>query len=401
MKRFAISIIAVLILCGLCPAAGSALERIDFCASADEHDANAKRLERVLRTYNAVGASIVFIKEGRIVDVYHYGKANRAEGIPVGDDTLFRVGSVTKMVSALGVMKLWEMGEFNLDEDIGTYFGFKARNPYFPSVPITIRQIMSHTSSLADNGHYSRALNGDIVRLSSMFAGTLSSTDFSRYEPGTRYHYSNFGGGLLGSVIELFTAGTADEWLSETVYQPLNITASYFTPNMPEDTQIARIYDPKTLGVLFDSEPLTRADMAADFERHYTYTAGALSISAIDLAKVLMIIADDGIVDGRMILNPETVHAMREAQNNIGSVRCDAGRGLNLNIITNSIVQGRTLYGHQGKAYNMICAAYCDPTDRTGVVLLTNGCDDSTFNSVARIVRGTMAEAWNIIDEHR
>jgi len=100
------------------------------------------------------------------------------------------------------------------------------------------------------------------------------------------------------------------------------------------------------------------------------------------------------------ILQPETVAMMRTTQNNIGSVTCESGVGLNLNIIQNKLVSGRTLYGHQGKAYGMICAAYCDPTDGSGVVLLTNGCDNSTVNSVARIARDVITAAYKIIDRH-
>ncbi|MDD7447552.1 MAG: hypothetical protein PUK79_14205, partial [Clostridiales bacterium] len=96
-------------------------------------------------------------------------------------------------------------------------------------------------------------------------------------------------------------------------------------------------------------------------------------------------------------LRPETVEAMRTMQNNVGSVACDSNRGLNMNILTDELVPGRTMYGHQGKAYGMIAAAYGDPTDQTGVVMITNGCNASTFNSVARIARALLSaiyEGW-------
>ena len=67
---------------------------------------------------------------------------------------------------------------------------------------------------------------------------------------------------------------------------------------------------------------------------------------------------------------------MTARQDHIGSVFCDSGNGLFLNVITDAEVPGRTLLGHGGKAYGMLCAAYFDPTDRTGVVMLTNGCDN-------------------------
>lgn len=371
-----------------------------FCASEQEHAENEAALDKALKSYRTMGASIVFIKEGEIVDAYHFGRANRADDIPITEDTLFRIASVSKMVTAVGLLRLMEMGMFDLDADVGLYYNFPIRNPFFPNTPITIRQIMTHTASLQDDGHYKRALNGDIIRLESVFNGNYARTNFIRREPGTYVDYSNFGGGMLGSLIELFTGMTVDEWMAESVFDPLGLTASYFTPNLPEGTQIARIYNIENYGMTMDSMALTHTDYVEDCERHYTYTAGGLSISAMDLAKILMVIAGDGSAGGVQVLQPETVAMMRTLQNNVGSVTVDADRGLNLNIIQDALVNGRTLIGHQGKAYGMICAAYCDPTDQTGVVLLTNGCDDSTFNSVARVARAVMQASYEIIDRH-
>ena len=369
-----------------------------FCGSAREHEQNARRLKGALDAYGAVGAQVVLIKDWKIADIYCFGYASRQDKILVNPNTMFRVGSISKMVTAIGLLRLWEMGLFDLDEDIGRYCDFPVRNPYHRDTPITIRQIMTHTSSLVDYGHYNRAINGTVVKLSSVFTSSSSSTDFSTNTPGAKYDYSNFGGGLLGSFIELFTGMTSDEWMARAVYRPLGITASYFTPSLPKDVYIAKIYSIASYSVIMDSMALTHADKTDDYQTHYIYSAGALSISAYDLAKALLVIAGDGSVDGVRVLEPGTVAMMRTAQNNIGSVTCESKTGLNLNIIQNRLVSGRTLYGHQGKAYGMICAAYCDPTDGTGVVLLTNGCDDSTVNSVARIAHEVLGVAYKIIE---
>ncbi|GHV26685.1 hypothetical protein FACS18948_2830 [Clostridia bacterium] len=365
-----------------------------------EHSANVARFSDILKGYNTIGASIVLFKNGQIIDVYNYGLSNRADKIPVTNDTLFHVASISKMVSAIGLLKLWEFGAFEMDGDISDYFGFKVRNPRYKDTPITARQIMTHTASLIDTGHYARALKGSIVKLSTAFTGSNASTDFSYFKPGTRYDYSNFGGGLLGSLMETFASTTADQWMHEMIYQPLGITASYFYPALPAGTVIARNYSIGTYGMTYDTMASTKYETENDYERHYTYSAGALSISAIDLAKIMMLIAGDGSTNGVRILNSSTVAAMRIPQNFIGSVQTDTNHGLNLNIIEDSIVRGRTLYGHQGKAYGAISAAYCDPVDQSGVVLVTNGCDDSTVNSIARIARDIMREGWKILDRY-
>lgn len=76
------------------------------------------------------------------------------------------------------------------------------------------------------------------------------------------------------------------------------------------------------------------------------------------------------------VLDESMTVQMRTVQNGIGSVTGNSDRGLCMNIVTDTIVAGRTLYGHGGKANGMLCAAYFDPADRTGVVLLTNGCNN-------------------------
>ena len=79
---------------------------------------------------------------------------------------------------------------------------------------------------------------------------------------------------------------------------------------------------------------------------------------------------------------------MTTRQDYRGSVYCQTGHGLFMNIITNDQVEGRTMYGHGGRAHGMLCAAYFDPTDRTGVVMLTNGCQsESMHNGVGMLGR--------------
>lgn len=364
------------------------------CPDAQTHAARQETFDRILYGYQTMGASIAIIQDGRIVDTFQYGRANRADNTPVDSETHFRIASVSKMVSAIGVLQLVEKGVLALDQDVGDYFEFEIRNPYYPNTPITLRQIMSHTATLSDDYHYKRATHGDITALRYVLNGNYTYMNYLKREPGTVTVYSNFGGGLLGSFIEQVTANTVDEYMNEYVFAPIGVTAGYHTPCLPYEANIARVYNVESGGMTLDPMSMTDEHFDADPEFAYVHTAGALCITAEGLAKLLIALAGDGSVDGVRILEPETVQMMRTRQDNIGSVTCDSGRGLNLNIITNQLVQGRTLYGHQGKAYGMICAAYFDPTDQTGVVLLTNGCDTSTVDTVAKIARAVISQAY-------
>lgn len=393
MKRL-LSLLVALLLC--LPHAVLAANYCD-CPDAQTHAERQEAFERILREYDTMGASIAIFKGGRIVDTFQYGRAHRADNVPVDSETVFRVASVSKMVSAVGVLRLVEEGLLTLDGDISDVLCVNVRNPYYAKTPITLRQIMTHTASLSDEYHYKKATRGEIVSLEHVFDGNYTQMNYQRREPGTHVAYSNFGGGLLGSIIEMESAMTIDEYMQHYVFGPLGITAGYHMANMP-GAYVARVYNTESTGMTLDVMSMDEEHFDADPFYNYVHSAGALCITAEGLAKICIALAGDGSVDGVQLLSPDTVAQMRTRQDNIGSVTCDSERGLNLNIIENRLASGRTLYGHQGKAYGMICAAYFDPTDQTGVVLLTNGCNTGTVDTVARIARAVIAKGYEYLD---
>lgn len=374
---------------------------VDYCEcpDAEVHAQKQAKFNAILESYQTMGASIALIKDGSIVDTFQYGRADRAENIPIDSDTYFRIASISKMVSAVGVMQLVEDGKLALDADLGDYFHFPIRNPYFPETLVTLRQVMSHTATLLDTYHYKEATkpDGKIELLRHVLNGNYTHLDYMKREPGTVAAYSNFGGGLLGTLIEQVSGYTVDEYMNWKVFTPLNVGGGYHTPCLPYDANIAKVYDGRAGMMTLDLTDKTDEHFDAEPEEAYVHTAGALVMTAEGLAKILIALAGDGSVYGYQLLQPETVEMMRTRQDNIGSVACDSRRGLNLNIITNQLVRNRTLYGHQGKAYGMICAAYFDPTDQTGVVLLTNGCDTATVDSVAKIARSILTLAYDYL----
>ena len=112
-----------------------------------------------------------------------------------------------------------------------------------------------------------------------------------------------------------------------------------------------------------------------------------------------MLLCDGGEYNGVRLLKKETVEEMMTVQNERGSVTGKSEHGLNMNIITDYQVDNRTMYGHQGKAYGMLCAAYYDPTDRSGVVVLNNGCDNTNVrNYVNMFGRIMMKRVYEMLD---
>ena len=343
------------------------------CAHADP----GSDLDAVFRRNHTLGACVAVFQNGEITYTHTYGTL-RPGGEKVTEDTLFQVGSISKMVGNIGLLQLlWEK-EIALDTPISEVLGFPVAHPKAPDDPITLRQVMTHTAGLRDGMEYQNALIGRGKKLSTIFEKHTASVFEAENRPGSKRQYSNFGGGLIGSLIESLSGEMLDIYMQKHVFAPLGVTAAYQIGLLAEDRPAADIYRmPKQeLGKRLreNMEGITEADA----ERHYGFTAGKLIISAPDLAKILIALCDGGIYQNVRILPESAVEEMMTPQNHRGTVNCETGHGLFLNILQDVQVEGRTLYGHGGKAYGMLCAAYFDPVDRTGVVMLTNGCDDRT-----------------------
>ena len=343
-------------------------------------------LAAVFRKYHTLGAVVCVIQNGAVAYTACYG-ARDLDGAPMTADTLFRVGSISKMVTGIGLMRLAEEGRLSLDADLSPLLGVPLRHPRYPDTAVTLRQLMTHTAALRDSDAYDRALAGEVTPLSQLFTGKLLPEQFLSYtKPGTRSRYSNFGGGLLGCVLEAASGTTVDAWMQAEVFAPLGLTAAYQSALLPADAPVSDQYQMlgRTLGeaVRDGAAAVTEPDP----QTHYTWTAGKLTLSAPDLSRLLVTLCDGGVCGGKRILREDSVLAMRMLQNGIGSVTGRSNRGLCLIPQENTLVRGRTLWGHGGKANGMLCAAYFDPTDRTGVVMLTNGCDRrATYGSVGAL----------------
>jgi len=331
-----------------------------------------------------VGGALVVFQDGEIVYQRYYGYQDTSNYAPVTQDTYFRVASVTKMVSAVGILQLMEQGLVDLDEDIGTYFGYEIANTYYPDTPITLRQLMSHTSTVSEKGGYS---NGNTIHdmLSKEIARRGNFTD---NRPGSVYAYSNFGAGIVGAILEAVTGVSVNQYMREHVFDPLGIDASY-DPALLQDTEdITDLF--KSDGTRYRSAWGLIRDGYEDFadpENHYATTVGKLWIRADDLAKIAIALCGDGTVDGMQLLAPETVALMRKDPSTVGvSVLCESPYGLFLERV-DTLVEGRTLYGHQGMVAGVLCNVYFDPQTQFGFVMLTNGCNNVLDNHIGVLAR--------------
>jgi CubicO group peptidase (beta-lactamase class C family) len=141
-------------------------------------------------------------------------------GRPFTTATAVRIASISKVVVALALHRLAESGKLGLDDDVSRHLGWTLRNPAHPDVPITIRQMMRHESSLSDAGGYGFVL-GERLR------DKLGPKSFSAAAPGTAFDYANINQGVLGEVIERVTGKRFDVAARELVLVPLGLDACF------------------------------------------------------------------------------------------------------------------------------------------------------------------------------
>lgn len=360
-------------------------------ATAPAQDGIDEQVDSLFGQSQTIGGVVVVTLGDQIVYRRCYGYQDTETLVPVTEDTYFRIASVTKMVSAIGLMQLRERRLVDLDADVDEYFGYRIANDYHPDTPVTLRQLMSHTAALSASADYESGLP-----LETIFSGKASNREyFTDRVPGSAYEYSNFGAGLAGAVMEAVTGVSVNRYMRENVFGPLSIDASYDPAALADPASVATLYHSD--GARYHSAEYLLGQPYEDFadpERHYGTTIGSLWIRAKDLATLTIALSGDGTVNGVRLLSMESLSQMRDDQASYhASVTGDSPYGLFLQR-EDTLLEGHTLYGHQGLFIGILCNVYFEPETGFGFVLLTNGCNNKLQNRVGVLARRMFALAY-------
>jgi CubicO group peptidase (beta-lactamase class C family) len=276
-------------------------------------------IQEQLEAAKLPGAVVVVIQDNRIVFVKGYGYANLEQKRPVTPDTIFQIASVSKLVTATTLMRLYEQGEFGLDDDINAYLPFSVRNPQYPEIAITFRMLLAHTSSIADGPSYETTYTlgksadsplalGDYLRDYFTPGGMYydAQKSFTANLPGAVYAYSNVGFGLVGYLAERIAGQPFDQLSRQEVFAPLGMTSSsWFYGDI----------DPSRWAMPYQYQIISRSYVPLGAYGFATYPDGALKTSANDFVRFLSPFINNGqTIDGNPYLKPETVAEMLRVQ---------------------------------------------------------------------------------------
>lgn len=189
-----------------------------------------KLIQGILDEELVPGLSIALVDKTGPLWLEGFGSADNQKAIAAGPDTVYRVGSLSKPLTAMAVMQLSEFWEISLDEPLKKQLnGFDIQQHEVTQVAITPRQLLSHRSGLPSDlrkGMYTEASFKDVTR--------LLHEEYIAFEPDTVYGYSNLGYDLLGHLIEQHTDGSFAEYMQSQLFEPLGMQSTGYelTPAM-------------------------------------------------------------------------------------------------------------------------------------------------------------------------
>ncbi|WP_027416861.1 serine hydrolase domain-containing protein [Aneurinibacillus terranovensis] len=349
-----------------------------------------KKMLEVMERHRVVGLAAAFVKKGSLRWTKGYGWANLAECRRVDSETIFRVASISKTVTATALMQQYEQGKLDLDDDITEYLGFAVRNPRYPDIPITCKQIMTHTSSLQDEylsfALASRTSCPPSLKEFLIPAGRYYSDKvWGRYRPGSgHFEYSNTGSFILATIVEKLSGQRFDVYCRNHIFQPLTMRdTSFNTQDFPHREKIAVLYtydeENDAFAAAMDDFKSVRPD-TVEYSRYMPGTNGSifqpqggLRTNVADLSKFLLAFMGDGCNGGGRILEKETLEFMRREHLPKGkSGGFFKKSGLQLNI-TDELIPRKRMIGHSGDAYGCLTGMYFIPEEEDGVIFFMNG----------------------------
>lgn len=375
MKRVFLALLALLLTACAPGQPGTLQTEITFgappktipSAAAENYPEICRLVDTVAKKYGAMGVQVAVVEKGIVTETFSWGWATK-DTEPMTRDHKIRVASLSKIALGIAAQLLREEGAISLNQDISDYWEIPVQNPQYPQIPITLENILTHTSSIRAYGVSTSLELQDVKK-------RLQSGGFSGGKPGDMnfWHYNNYAFAVLGMTLEMASGQTVDEILQRCLLEAMDIDAAFAGSFLQDPNKIATLYrsDGEIARTKEKQQTMTRDPKPGATG---TYFAGGFLCSAYDFAKLIGLLANDGCYENTQILERDSVARMEkimETPTPGGSyqampMRCWEG------------LYGRQrIYFHTGSAYGVYnCASY-DPVSGDGVVVLTTGAQGS------------------------
>lgn len=359
--------------------------------------------------------SVLAIRAGKVAYEQQFGhrflETADLPAKPADSRTMYRMASISKMMTTLGLMMLVEENKLALDTDISDYLGYPLRNPHFPERALTLRALLTHTSTLRDDAGYSFGADKSLKALL-LPGGKLYDKGqmwASNAPPGDYFTYSNLNWGVIGTIMERVTGERFDRLMKRLLLGPLGLHGG-FNPSefSPEDlANTATLYRKRTTdteiwnvngpwiaqvddySVRPPARPVAIDSYVIGTNATPFSPTGGLRMSAADMGKVMLMLLNGGVHEGKQILKPATLARMFTRQwtydgkggngdSDKGLYNCWAlgnqqfpdRPGTGMQLVEGGGFSG---VGHLGEAYGLMSVFVVDLEKKNGMIVLVGG----------------------------
>jgi CubicO group peptidase (beta-lactamase class C family) len=268
------------------------------------------------------GAVTLVSSPEKVVSLQSVGYSDVGAKTPMTTDAFFWIASMSKPMTAAAVMMLVDLGNVKLDDPVERYL------PEFhgqmviaeksvdrlvlrkPKHPITVREILSHTSGLVGRSPLEKEL--DMLTLREAVI-TYASAPL-QVEPGTHYEYCNPGINTVGRLIEVVSGIRYEEFMQKRLFDPLGMKDTTFWPTEEQLKRLPKSYKPDAFGKGLEEIKITQLTYPLSDRKRHPYPAGGLFSTAADVASFCRMVLHGGVHDGTRLLSENSVRTMTSTQ---------------------------------------------------------------------------------------
>jgi CubicO group peptidase (beta-lactamase class C family) len=344
-------------------------------------------IRQIMKDQDILGMAVAVVKKGDIIYSNSFGYNNVEQSRMLANSDIFRIASISKSFSATSIMQMVEAKKISLDDDFGKLVGFKIRNPNFPDQVITLRMVMSHTSSINDSQGY---FNLDVINPDKNPDWAKS---YNTYAPGSDYEYCNLAYNMIGAVIERVSGERFDNYVKNHVLTPLGLYGGYNVDSLDKG-KFVTLYDYDAKNKKYIPSPQAYTSRSAEISKYVMgYTTpifsptGGMKISATDLAKYMVMHMNGGKANGTRIISKKSSKTMQT------KIADEENYGLALGVNRDDVIPGVKMTGHTGSAYGLYSIMFFNPKEDFGFVVIVNG--SSTAGKYTKGLRTIMYSTIN------
>lgn len=362
--------------CAAAPPRPASVAPGDYAATQDYI---TKLIQYEMKKNKVAGLSIALVDDQRIVWSEGFGYADMEKRTPATAETLYRMGSITKLFTATAAMQLAEQGRLDIDKPLRNYVpGFEIKTRYPDAAEITPRHLMTHHSGLPRD-RIKGFMHPHPVPFTEM--AEVMRDDYTAYPPKKIFSYSNLGIALLGQAIQNQSGMSFADYMRQSVLVPLGMSNSSFDTGLAVSALMAKGYRGRKAAI----DPPLR-----------DVPAGGLNSNVTDMSRFMaMVFADGKTVGGtsgdHRILKAETLAEMLRPQNTAIPLDFNfrIGLGWMLSTVGESTIENAgTVAHHNGGTILFRSQMYILPDHKLGVVVMANS--DTAGQAIDRVATETL-----------